>query len=303
MLSSELIAQLKQRFEFTHADIRSVAGGDATRVYRLQIEDGRVYALKHAFGGYSAWLDAEAEGLSWLGRTKTVRVPKVVGCFKQLAEHNLGNEPVVAQSVLVSEWISERRLPLDDVDASVDQLGRELAALHRSSEPAFGFTHNNYIGALEQLNTLSSNWAEFYALRRLEPQVRLAVDKRLLDESMVQAFKVLINKLDKLVGPAEPPARLHGDLWNGNVLLDSKGRPVLIDPAVYAGHREMDLAMMRLFGGFPDRCFHAYNEVFRLAPGHEERVELYQLYPLLVHLNLFGKGYLSALRQALARYA
>jgi fructosamine-3-kinase len=109
--------------------------------------------------------------------------------------------------------------------------------------------------------------------------------------------------LPDLLGPAEPPARLHGDLWGGNLHVDAMGAPCLIDPAVYGGHREMDLAMMRLFGGFSERVFSAYSEAFPLAPGHAERVSLYQVYPLLVHLNLFGGGYAAQVESVLRRYA
>src|SRR5204862_1227715 len=139
-----------------------------------------------------------------------------------------------------------------------------------------------------QSNAPAATWSDFYQRRRLEPQVRRAAEAGLVGPALRRAFDRLFTRLPELVGPAEPPARLHGDLWGGNAMADEQGAPVIFDPAVYGGHREVDLAMMRLFGGFGRRVFDAYAEVYPLAPGHEERVALYQLYPLLVHVNLFG---------------
>jgi fructosamine-3-kinase len=130
----------------------------------------------------------------------------------------------------------------------------------------------------------------------------MARRRGLLDSGLERAFERLLGRLAELVGPSEPPARLHGDLWGGNLHRDEAGQPLLIDPAAYAGQREVDLAMMRLFGGFSARVFDAYAEAYPLAPGHTECVALYQLYPLLVHVNSFGPGYLAQLRRALAQY-
>jgi fructosamine-3-kinase len=137
---------------------------------------------------------------------------------------------------------------------------------------------------------------------RLEPQVRLASEEGRVDAGLRRDFERLYARLPGLVGPPEPAARLHGDLWGGNLHRDGDGLPALVDPAVYGGHRELDLAMMRLFGGFSERCFAAYHEAWPLAPGHEARVGLCQLYPLLVHVNLFGGSYTSSVKRTLARY-
>ena len=188
----------------------------------------------------------------------------------------------------------------------MERCGRGLARLHASlrdvDAPAFGLAHDNYIGRLPQSNQPMSSWSEFWRARRLEPQLRLAVDSQLATSRDQRTFEKLFGKLDALLGPEEAPARLHGDLWGGNLLVAVGGEPMLIDPAAYAGCREVDLAMMRLFGGFDERCFDAYAEEWPLAPGHRDRVALYQLYYLLAHANLFGGGWMRSVREALKGY-
>jgi fructosamine-3-kinase len=180
-----------------------------------------------------------------------------------------------------------------------EALGRSLAALHRFGAPSFGLDHDNFIGRLAQSNTTANDWASFYWTSRLEPQLRLATDRGLIDSVMSSRFDALRRVLPERVGPEEPPSRLHGDLWGGNLHVDEAGQPCLIDPAVYGGHREIDLAMMRLFGGFGERAFGSYGDTWPLAPGAGDRVPLYQLYPLMVHVNLFGGSYVGSVRRTL----
>src|SRR5690606_10638640 len=161
-----------------------------------------------------------------------------------------------------------------------------LAALHRSGAPSFGWERDGYVGDLPQPNGERDSWAAFYRERRLEPLARRAIDRGLLPPDASGAFERLFDRLDELVGPPEPPARRHGALWAGNRVVGADGRSWLVDPAPYGGHREVDLAMMRLFGGFGDAAFAAYDEVHPLADGHADRVALHQLYPLLVHVTL-----------------
>jgi fructosamine-3-kinase len=196
---------------------------------------------------------------------------------------------------VVLEWI-ETGAPRSDHD---EQLGRGLAALHRSGAGGFGFEEDNFIGRLHQSNTRHASWASFYAEERIGAQVRLGRKSQRLPAQVAAGLDELLLELPSLCGPEEPPARLHGDLWAGNALVDAAGAPCIIDPAVYGGHREMDLAMMRLFGGFSARVFEAYEEAWPLAPGHRERIDLYQLYPLLVHVNLFGGSYVGSVERAL----
>jgi fructosamine-3-kinase len=183
-----------------------------------------------------------------------------------------------------------------------EQLGRGLAKLHRFGASSFGLDHDNFIGSLPQRNRERATWSEFLRTERLEPQVERARRVGHFTSRHQQMFEQLFEKLEELCGPAEPPSRLHGDLWGGNLHVDQQGNPSLIDPAVYGGHREMDLGMMQLFGGFGERVFAAYDEAYPRAAGHQDRVLLYQLYPLLVHVNLFGGGYVRSVERALARY-
>ena len=177
--------------------------------------------------------------------------------------------------------------------------GRGLAELHRSGAPQWGLSYDNFIGPFAQPNRQCVDWPTFYVERRLAPQLAEACST--LGAPIVSRFEHLCADIVQVVGPPEPPARLHGDLWAGNAFADANGSPVLVDPAVYGGHREVDLAMMQLFGGFSERVFAAYDEAYPLAAGWRGRVPLYQLYPLLVHVNLFGAGYVRQLEATLAR--
>jgi fructosamine-3-kinase len=231
---------------------------------------------------------AEARGLEFLRQARALRIPEVLAVSPADA----------GPSFLLLEFIRSA----EPAPAYDEQLGRGLANLHRFGAPSFGFAEENFVGRLLQDNHSRANWAEFYRRQRLEPQLRAAVAVGRAPPALRRQFERLFSKLAELVGEPEAPARLHGDLWSGNVHVDEHGAPCLIDPAVYGGHREMDLAMMRLFGGFSERVFAAYAEAFPLSNGHGERVQLCQLYPLLVHVNLFGGGYVRAVEQAISAY-
>jgi fructosamine-3-kinase len=202
---------------------------------------------------------------------------------------------------LALAWIDEGRLD----GAGEEELGRGLALVHGAGAPAFGESPPGApdaalrLGAVELPAATGSDWPSFYAEHRLAPLLRAAADRGALPPGGAAAIEAVIARLHELAGPPEPPARLHGDLWSGNVLAGSDGRPRLIDPAAYGGHREVDLAMLRLFGAPSPRTLAAYEEIHPLAPGHEQRVPLWQLLPLLVHAVLFGGGYgASAVRAA-----
>jgi fructosamine-3-kinase len=269
--------------------LRAISGGDINDAYRVTLGDGRTLFVKTQARPLPGMFACEARGLGWLAEAGALRTPGVIAFRDE------------APAFLALELI-ERAAPGAHHD---EQLGRGLAALHRAGAPSFGLDHDNYLATLPQPNGPASapGWAAFYAERRLEPLFARAVDAGLLGSRARTLFAPLLARLPELCGPAEPPARLHGDLWGGNAIADERGRPVLIDPAVYGGHREIDLAMMQLFGGFGPRCFAAYDEAYPRAAGHEERVPLYQLYPLLVHVNLFGTGYAAGVERALLRYA
>jgi fructosamine-3-kinase len=265
---------------------RPLSGGDINEASLLTLDDGRSLFAKTNAAAAPAMFPAEARGLRWLAEAGALRIPRVVAVS--------GEED--GPSYLVLEHIGAgRRRPDFDV-----ALGRGLAALHRFGAAQFGLDHDNFVGKLPQSNRPAATWADFYRDRRLEPRLRQAIDQGLASPRMRRDGARVLQRMEDLVGPPEPPARLHGDLWGGNLLVDEAGAPCLIDPAAYAGHREVDLAMMRLFGGFGARVFDAYAEAWPLAPGHEERVPLYQLYFLLVHVNIFGASYVSGVEDALA---
>jgi len=266
---------------------RPLSGGDINDAYEVGLADGRAVFVKSNVSAPNDMFVAEARGLAWLDEAKVLRVPRVLASAG-------ANEltPFLALELI-------RPAPrASDFD---DRLGRGLAALHRHGAQAFGLDHDNYIGRLPQKNTFGVAWPEFYRVRRLGAQLTTAVDSGLASARMRRDFERLFAQLEDLCGPPEPPARLHGDLWGGNLMTDDQGEPCLIDPAVYGGHREIDLAMMKLFGGFGPRVFAAYKEAWPLADGYRERVALYQLYPLMVHVNLFGGGYVASVESALAQ--
>jgi fructosamine-3-kinase len=266
-----------------------LAGGDIHAALCVRLADGRRVFVKSHPSAPGTMFAAEARGLEWLREAGALRVPEVLAFSDPAARDGT--------RFLILEYIE----PAPKVAAFDELLGRSLAQVHRAGSPTFGFDHDNFIGPLAQLNAPAADWPTFYAERRLEPLLRQAADAGLAGTRLRRDFEALFARMTDLVGPPEPPSRLHGDLWGGNLHIDDRGHPCLIDPAVYGGHREIDLAMMRLFGGFGPRVFHAYREAWPLLRGVEERVALYQLYPLLVHLNVFGAAYSSGVASALER--
>jgi fructosamine-3-kinase len=270
-----------------------IGGGDINDAYKMRFANGTTVFVKTRVDAPPGFYRAEAEGLRWLRETNTVTVPEVVG---------VRDDPELAHRFLVLEWI-EPGPPAADHD---EQLGRALAELHRFPCPRFGADADGWLATVPLDNRPAPTWADFYGARRLEPLVRASVDRGLLPTADATRFGTLLDRLPELLGPltiADPgPHRVHGDLWAGNVIIGAGGSPVLVDPAAYGGHREVDLAMMALFGGFGPTVVHAYDEVHPRAVDHERRRSLHQLLPLLVHLLLFGGSYATGVRRALTEY-
>lgn len=264
-------------------------GGDINEAHRLSLSDGRTVFAKTNPSAPAVMFAAESRGLAWLRETSTVAVPAVLAV----------SAPDADDGFLVLEYLPPVAR-CADFDA---RLGRELAAMHRFGAPAFGLDHTNFIATIEQSNSNApTTWSAFYVAHRLVPLVSRAVGKGGAPATWHDRLEALARLMPSLVDVGEPPSRLHGDLWAGNVHVTANGRPCLIDPAVYGGHREMDLAMLDLFGGLSATTLAAYREVWPLEPDFAERIPLCQLYPLLVHVALFGGSYVGAVERVFDRY-
>lgn len=263
-----------------------LGGGDVAESYRVALADGRTVFAKTHGDPPPEFFVTEAQGLRWLSDAGALPVPAVLA----VSDH---------PAFLVLAWIHEGGRSTPDGERA---FGRSLAALHQAGAPSFGREDRRTTGSRRLPNDPCETWVEFYAERRLRPLARLARDGGALDRSAVLGLESIADRLDDLGGPPEPPARLHGDLWAGNRLVDHVGVSWLIDPAAHGGHREFDLAMMRLFGGFDEMAFAAYGEVSPLADGWEGRVLLHQLAPLAVHAIKFGGGYVNAVGAAIDFY-
>ena len=264
-----------------------VAGGDVATATKLRLSNGTTALMKTLTGAPADFFTTEAAGLRWLGEVPDgVRVPEVLA---------------VDHDCLIIAWVESGRGGGEDAA----DLGRRLATTHLAGATSYGGAAtegDGYIGRLPLPNAGAPTWAEFYATRRLLPYAKLAHDRGALTTKESATIDSVVGRLSALL-PEEPPARLHGDLWNGNVLWGQEGRVTLIDPAAYGGHREVDLAMLALFG-LPHlpRMTEAYEEVHPLADDWEDRLGLHQLFPLLVHACLFGGGYGARAAATAARY-
>ena len=275
------------------APIRSAArvhGGDVAIAYRIDTDDGRTVFGKSHSSPPAHFFSTEAAGLRWLCDADAVSVPDVIA---------VGDG---APAFLLLEWIDEgARLQATD-----HEFGASLASLHQAGAPSFGREDGRTTGSRALPNDPCDTWIEFYAERRLLPLARLATDGAALPAESIRQLERLAGDLERVGGPPEPPSRLHGDLWAGNRIVDRDGRSWLIDPAAHGGHREFDLAMMRLFGGYSAACFDAYADASAdwapLADGWEDRIALHQIAPLVVHAIKFGGGYVASAAAAIARY-
>ncbi|WP_080238139.1 fructosamine kinase family protein [Spirosoma rigui] len=267
-----------------------LSGGDISTAAQVFSSEG-VFFIKwnHAGTALSDTIDmfeAEARGLDLLRQTDALYIPQVIGYGQQLDK-----------SYLILDYID----PGHPDDTYWETLGQSLAVLHSHTQATFGLDFPNYIGSLQQTNTPTASGIDFFFEHRLLPQAGMALYKGLLTKTTYDALFRLRDRLPDLL-PNERPALLHGDLWSGNVMVNEHGQPALIDPAVYYGFREADLAHTRLFGGFDQRFYDAYDEAFPLHDGFDERIAIYNLYPLLVHVNLFGSGYVSGVERVLKRF-
>lgn len=269
-----------------------IAGGDISTATKLRLSNGATAVMKTLPRAPEGFFAAEAAGLRWLAEAEDgVAVPEVLG---------------VDQECLIVGWVESGK---NNPEAAA-AFGRALARTHAAGADAFGFPEDGFIGRLPMPNRPADTWAEFYAVRRVLPYLKLARDRDAIDAEGATVIEALIPRLADLI-PDEPPARLHGDLWNGNVLWgidvatgpSGPGRVSVIDPAAYGGHREVDLAMLALFG-LPQlpAVMAAYDDTAPLAEGWEDRLGIHQIFPLLVHACLFGGGYGARAASTAQRY-
>ncbi len=293
MLSTEIktVAEklLNQHFgkpvQVTHTS--GVGGGCINDAHRLKTSEGPFFVKYNSASRYPGMFEAEAKGLLLLRNSNTVYVPEVIG-FGEEGEN----------SFLVLEFIDSAA----QQDDFWFHFGSEMANMHRiimgQENKGHGLDYDNYIGSLPQQNKWHASWIDFFVVERLEAQLRIAREQGSAGPDLSQMFQRLYKHLSDFF-PEEPPALLHGDLWSGNFMIGSDGRAVIIDPAVYYGHRYMDLGMSKLFGGFDSAFYEAYNEAYPLEPSWRKSMDIANLYPLMVHVNLFGGGYLSSVKAVL----
>lgn len=263
-----------QQAEFANSKIAH--GGCINDSRIVTLKDNRQFFIKtHAQAKtFPGLFETEFNALTLLAEADVIHLPKPV---------------VYGEDFIVMEVFKEGK-PANDWQ---EQMGRRLAQLHLATKnKQFGFNQDNYIGTTNQINNWTNSWLEFWREQRLGYQLKLFANKTSKDDPLLKAGLQLIDKLDLIIGDIKESAvLLHGDLWSGNAAADEKGDPVIFDPASYYGHREAEIGMMRLFGGFGSRCEAAYSEVWPLEEGSEQRISLYRLYHELNHLNLFGRSY------------
>jgi fructosamine-3-kinase len=285
MIPADLRASLEQTLGPLRA-ITPVSGGDINAAARVETSAAR-YFVKWNATSVPHMFEAESRGLQLLADAHALRVPHVIA---------LNVQP----PALVLEWIELG----GSKQLAAEALGRGLARQHRSSVPAYGLDHDNFIGSNPQRNTPARSWIEFYRDRRLGVQRELAQQRGHLTSDRARRLDRVMNQLDRWIDESVVvPALLHGDLWGGNYLIDAQDQPVLIDPAVYYGDREAEIAFTELFGGFSPRFYAAYHEAWPLDRGYADRRDLYNLYHLLNHLNLFGESYGGSVDAILRHYA
>ncbi len=265
--------------------IHSISGGCINNTYRLETDQGYLF-VKWNQGEDNRMFETEAMGLKLLKSHYAYQIPEVFGWGQLEGKNYLMMEYVEGTGRDSNYWRN---------------FGNALALLHQVTSHHFGLDYSNFIGKLPQYNNWMDQWVDFFIEKRLEVQLEMASKRGLVDKNIQKQFQKLYTLLPHIF-PVEPPALLHGDLWSGNVMTGSDGNACIIDPAVYYGAREAELSFTQLFGGFESDFYRAYDEIYPLSPGFDNRVEIYNLYPLLVHLNLFGSSYLGSIKSILGRY-
>lgn len=284
-MNSRIVSLVKSALKKDVLSISSIGGGCIAAAYKATLEKNETVFLKTS-PQFPDMFEKEANGLRELRKANAIRIPEVLHVDKEI---------LILEYLPVSSPSNRKKF--------FEEFGRQFARFHRYTSSSFGFFEDNYIGSTAQKNLPQlTSWQEFYWENRLLFQYRLAEKNGYADGSLRKAFAALERKLDDIIpNDGEPPALLHGDLWSGNFLCVENDTPAIIDPAVYYGHREADLGMTLLFGGFSDSFYDSYNEAYPLNSGWEFRMEVYKLYHLFNHLNLFGEGYYGQVVETMRR--
>lgn len=288
MMAETLRNEVQKLLDEPLADMQRVSGGSINQAAKITTEKGKSFFLKWNSSAASDMFPKEEMGLQELKSAESgLRIPEVIGT----------GTTVDGTDFILMEYITEGSAD----SQSPRRFGERLAALHRVTANQFGLDHDNYIGPLAQSNTRHDSWIEFFVRERLQAQLRMAVGDGKLSPGIRDNFERLYKQLPNILAD-EPASLLHGDLWSGNYFFDVNGQPVIYDPAVYYGNREIELAMTHLFGGFSAAFYEAYKQAFPLQPGFSSRKHIYNLYPLLVHTNLFGASYARRVQSIVNRY-
>ncbi len=286
MIPNDITTQVRDELNITIKNTQSLSGGSINQAVKVST-DKDVFFLKWNPSAPVDFFVKEAEGLKLLQSAGTgLRVPQVIFHTKSSPDKT---------GFLLMEFIEEGK------SGDSFRFGAELARLHQIKADKFGLHTDNYIGSLPQSNRRHEKWTPFFVEERIDPQLKQAIDSHILDRSLIKNWERLSSRLDELL-PACKPSLVHGDLWGGNYLFDTTGTSVLIDPAVYYGHPEMDIAFTKMFGGFSPEFYEGYESILPLEPGFADRVPVFNLYPLLVHVNLFGGHYATQCSRFLQKF-
>ena len=284
-LSNFLLNSRNEKFSINRVlEISPLSGGDINDAFLIETDQGFLVAKCNSANRFPGMFEAESNGLQLL-RKGGFKTPEVMTLVEEEGFSFLILEYLKSENATPSFW---------------EKFGNQLVQQHQQTQDTFGLDHDNYMGSLVQYNERCSDWSEFFITQRLEPQLKMAYDEGYF-KGQAQRWNSFMSRLENLV-PQEKPALVHGDLWSGNFICGENQTPVLIDPATHYGHREADISMMHLFGGFDTSLFETYNQQFALENGWRQRMDIHNLYPLLVHVNLFGGSYAQQVRSILKRF-
>jgi len=286
-LRQDLVKTIANHCGINISRYEQVHGGDINECYCLHDQGINFFLKLNDADRLPAMFEMEADGLEALHNHSTMIVPEVI-------QHGIVND----KQWLLLQWIEKGSAKKD----AMENFGIALANMHKQPKSYFGWHKNNYIGSLQQINTQHNSWNDFFVQCRIMPLVTILFDTGVFTKPDLNNAAAFLKKIAGMF-PEEPPAQLHGDLWNGNYIINTDGNAVIFDPAVYYGHREMDLGMTKLFGGFGQPFYDAYHETYPLEKGWQQRLPLTQLYPLLVHAVLFGGHYVISAEEIIRRFS